>query len=84
MLENIVIENTDGELENLVFNADISDNKILQAIKHLKRESLVDLTAYFQNFLLNLSIFYCQFLINFLIGCVNLDIFHHVGVNRYM
>ena len=41
MLENIVIENTDGELENLVFNADISDNKMLQAIKQLKRESLV-------------------------------------------
>ena len=37
MVENIVIENTDDELENLVFNADISDDEILQAIKHLKK-----------------------------------------------
>ena len=36
MVETIVIENTDDELENLVFNADISDDEILQAIKHLK------------------------------------------------
>ena len=36
MFENIVIENTDGELVNLV-NADISDDEILQAIKHLKK-----------------------------------------------
>ena len=37
MLENIIIENTEGELENLVFDADISDDEILQAIKHLKK-----------------------------------------------
>ena len=57
MLENIIIENTEGELENLVFNADISDDEILQAMKHLKRESLVDLSTYFQNFFMDYRYF---------------------------
>ncbi|MEW8547342.1 MAG: reverse transcriptase family protein, partial [Candidatus Thiodiazotropha sp.] len=35
--EIIDIENTEGEIENLIFNADIADDEILQAIKHLKK-----------------------------------------------
>ena len=82
MLENIVIENTDGEFENLVLNASISDEEILQAIKLLKKAKSGGPDTLLPDFLWYLSIFYCQFLINFLIGCFNLDIFHHVGVNR--
>ena len=83
MLENIVIGNTDGVLENLVFNADILYDKILQTIKHFKKGKSGGPDGLLPEFFLwSTSIFYCQFLINFLIGCFNLDIFHHVGVNR--